>query len=116
MLFLVQTGIPLLTSLLFMVAHIRRRLSRSRLLFHFFSGSRVLHCCSSSGTRAYRTSAVGFSSETDMVGYVLDVLLNSDSRVLCMEYLLICVRLLGLVQEPPLTRVRKYFYDQLLWY
>jgi len=90
--------------------------NRSRLLFHFLSGSCVLHHCSSSGTRACRTFAVGFSSDTDMVGYVLDVLLNSDGRLLHTEYLLTCVRLLSLVQEPPLTRVRKYLHDQLLRY
>jgi hypothetical protein len=90
--------------------------SRSWLLFHFLSGSCVLHRCSSSGTRACTKFVVGFSSETDIVGYVLDVLLNSDSRLLSTENLLTCVRLLDLVQDPPLTQVRKYLHDQLLQY
>ena len=51
-----------------------------------------------------------------MVSYILDVLLNSDSRLLCTEYLLTCVRLLGLVQDPPLTWVQKYLLDRLLQY
>jgi hypothetical protein len=55
-------------------------------LFHFLSGSCVLHRCSSSGTRACRTFAVGFSSETDMVGYVLDMLPADEVR----PYPLVC--------------------------
>ena len=55
--------------------------------------------------------AVGFSSETDMVSYVVDVLLNVDGCLLSTENLLTCVRLLGLVQDPSLTRGRKYLHD-----
>lgn len=61
----------------------------SQLLFHFLSGSCVLHRCSSSGMRACRTFAVASAvSRTDMVGYILDALLNS---VLSTENLLNCV-------------------------
>jgi len=80
--------------------------SRSRLLFHFLSGNCVHHRCSSSGTQGCPTFAVGFSSETDMVGYVVDVLLNADGRLLSTENLLSCARLFGLVQDPSLTRAR----------
>jgi hypothetical protein len=44
---------------------------RSRLLFHFLSGSCVHHHCSSFGTRGCPTFAVGFSSETDMAMFLM---------------------------------------------
>jgi len=89
---------------------------RSRLLHHFFSGSCVHHRSSSFETRGCSTFAVGFSSETDMVGYVLDVLLNADGRFLSTENLLTCAHLFDFVQDPSLTRGRKYLHDQLLQY
>jgi len=52
-----------------------------------------------------------------MVGYVVDVLLNADGRLLSTENLLSCARLFCLVQDPSLTvRARKYLHDQLLQY
>jgi len=89
---------------------------RSRLLLHFLSGSCVHHRCSSSATQGCSTFAVGFSSETDMVGYVLDVLLNADGRFLSTENLLSCVHLFGLVQDSSLIHGRNYLHDQLLQY
>ena len=90
--------------------------SRSRLLFHFLSGNCVHHRFSSLGMRGCPTFAVRFSSETDMVGYVDDVLLNADGCLLSTENLLTCVRLLGLMQDSSLTCGRKYLRDQLLQY
>ena len=84
---------------------------RSRLLLHFLSGSYVHHHCSSFGTRGCPTFVVSFSSETDMVGYVLDVLLNADGHLLSTENLSTCARLFSLVQDPSLTRERKYLHD-----
>ena len=85
----------------------------SWLLFHFLSGSL---CASLLFVFCCPTFAISFSSETDMIGYILDVLLNSDGRLLSTENLLTCVHLFGLVQDPSLTRGRKYLHDQLLQY
>ena len=59
------------------------------------------------------TFAVGFSSETDMVRHVFDVLLNTDGRLPSTENLLTCAHLFGLMQDPSLTRGRKYLHDLL---
>jgi hypothetical protein len=126
---LVSIHISLLKLLLFMVVSIRRRLMIILIAAHGFCFifSLVVACfivVRLQGRASLSYICGGLTpvashiplAETDMVGYVLDALLNSDSRPLCTEYLLTCVRLLRLARDPPLTLVRKYLHDQLLQY